>query len=77
MNLHKHVRTGTGGTVQVPIGGKTGQIRQLVHLFSEKGEIKKTSLSLSFLRQPLNPCTSVQVSDPAKKRANERKENKI
>jgi hypothetical protein len=69
MNLHVQVRTSTGGTVQVPIWGKSGQIPLLVHLYSEKDEIKKTGLS--FLRPPSEACTSVQVPDLDCKRATE------
>jgi hypothetical protein len=70
MNLHEHVRTSTGGTVQVLIWGKMRQIPQLVHLYIEKEEIKKTGPN--FLRQPSRACASVQVPDPARKRPTER-----
>jgi hypothetical protein len=51
MSLHKQVRTMTGGTVQVPIWGKTEQIPQLVHLYSEKEDIKKQA-SVFFANPP-------------------------
>jgi hypothetical protein len=70
VNLHVQVRTSTGGTVQVPIWGKIGQIPQLAHLHSEKEEIKKTSRS--FLCRPSKTCASVQVPDLACKRATAR-----
>lgn len=56
MNLHVQVRTSTGSTVQVSIRGKTRQILQLVHLYSEEEEIKKTSIIFC-----ANPLTSAQV----------------
>ena len=65
MNLHVQVRTSMGGTVQVPIWGKSGQIPLLVHLYSEKEEIKKNkSQFFAPTLSGLYKCTSSGSSLP-------------